>query len=231
MSTTKVISLGGSIIVPDKVDSNFLLAFRAAILEYLERKPDSRLILVCGGGGPAREYQRAYRAVIPEADADILDWIGIAATRLNAELLKHLFRDVCLEQVITDPTAVSVFPGRILVAAGWKPGFSTDYDAVLLAERFQADTLLNLSNITKVYTADPKTDPDAKCLDAVSWKEFQKLVGDTWTPGINVPFDPVATEKAARVKLRVIVAGGRNIDNLKKILYDEKFSGTVIGPE
>ncbi len=231
MSTTKVISLGGSIIVPDKVDSNFLLAFRAAILEYLERKPDSRLIIVCGGGGPAREYQRAYRAVIPEADADILDWIGIAATRLNAELLKHLFRDVCLEQVITDPTAVSVFPGRILVAAGWKPGFSTDYDAVLLAERFQADTLLNLSNITKVYTADPKTDPDAKCLDAVSWKEFQKLVGDTWTPGINVPFDPVATEKAARIKLQVIVAGGRNIDNLKKILYDEKFEGTVIGPE
>jgi uridylate kinase len=231
MSTTKVISLGGSIIVPGKVDSNFLLAFRAAVLEYLERKADSRLIIVCGGGAPAREYQRAYRAVIPEADADILDWIGIAATRLNAELLRQLFRDFCLEQVITDPTAVSVFPGRILVAAGWKPGFSTDYDAVLLAERFQADTLLNLSNIVKVYTADPKTDPDAKPLDSVSWKEFQKLVGDTWSPGINVPFDPVATEKAARIKLRVIVAGGRNIDNLKKILYAEKFEGTVIGPE
>jgi uridylate kinase len=231
MSTTKVISLGGSIIVPDKVDSNFLLAFRAAILEYLERKADSRLIIVCGGGAPAREYQRAYRAVVPEAEADVLDWIGIAATRLNAELLKQLFRDFCLEQVITDPTAVSVFPGRILVAAGWKPGFSTDNDAVLLAERFQADTLLNLSNIVKVYTADPKTDPEAKPLDSVSWEEFQKLVGDTWTPGINVPFDPVATEKAAQLKLRVIVAGGRNIDNLKKILYDEKFEGTVIGPD
>ena len=231
MSTTKVISLGGSIIVPDKVDSNFLLAFRAAILEYLEGKTDSRLIIVCGGGAPAREYQRAYRAVIPEADADVLDWIGIAATRLNAELLKRLFRELCLEQVITDPTAVSVFPGRILVAAGWKPGFSTDNDAVLLAERFQADTLLNLSNIVKVYTADPKTNPDARPLDSVSWKEFQKLVGDTWSPGINVPFDPVATEKAARLKLRVIVAGGRNIDNLKNILYDRKFEGTVIGPD
>jgi uridylate kinase len=231
MSKTKVISLGGSIIVPDKVDSNFLLAFRATVLEYLQRIPDSRLILVCGGGAPAREYQRAYRAVIPEADSDTLDWIGIAATRLNAELLKQLFQDVCLEQVITDPTAVSVFPGRILVAAGWKPGFSTDYDAVLLAERFQADTLLNLSNITKVYTADPKTDPQAKPLDSVSWKEFQNLVGDTWKPGINVPFDPVATEKAARIGLRVIVAGGRNIDNLKKILYGQTFEGTIIGPE
>ena len=98
MSTTKVISLGGSIIVPDKVDSNFLLAFRAAILEYLESKADSRLIIVCGGGAPAREYQRAYRAVIPEADADVLDWIGIAATRLNAELLKRLFRELCLSR-------------------------------------------------------------------------------------------------------------------------------------
>ena len=231
MSTTRVISLGGSIIVPDKVDSNFLLAFRAAILEYLEREAGSRLIIVCGGGAPAREYQRAYRAVIPEADTDVLDWIGIAATRLNAELLRQLFREHCLEQVITDPTAVSVFPGRILVAAGWKPGFSTDNDAVLLAERFQADTLLNLSNIVKVYTADPKTDPDARPLDSISWKQFQKLVGNTWKPGINVPFDPVATEKAARLKLRVIVAGGRNIDNLKKILYDERFEGTVIGPD
>ena len=117
MSLSKVISLGGSIIAPDKVDSNFLLAFRAAILEYLETNSDTRLILVCGGGAPAREYQRAYRAVIPEADSYDLDWIGIAATRLNAELLKHLFRDYCLEQVITDPTAISVFPGRVLVAA------------------------------------------------------------------------------------------------------------------
>jgi uridylate kinase len=231
MSQTKVISLGGSIIVPDKVDSDFLLAFRATILEYLERNPGNRLILVCGGGAPAREYQRAYRTVIPEADADILDCIGIAATRLNAELLKQLFRDFCLEQVITDPTAISVFPGRVLVAAGWKPGFSTDYDAVLLAERFQADTLLNLSNITKVYTGDPKVDPKAEPLDRLSWQEFQKLVGSTWKPGINAPFDPVATERAAQIKLRVIVAGGRNIDNLKKILYDQEFEGTVIGPD
>jgi uridylate kinase len=228
---TKVISLGGSIIAPEKVDSNFLLAFRAAVLEYLETNTDNRLILVCGGGAPAREYQRAYRAVVPEADAEVLDWIGIAATRLNAELLKQLFREICLEQVITDPTEVSVFPGRILVASGWKPGFSTDYDAVLLAERFQADTLLNLSNIVKVYTADPKTHPDARPLERLVWKEFQKLVGDKWKPGINVPFDPVATEKAAAMRLRVIVAAGRNIDNLKKILYGKKFEGTVIGPD
>jgi uridylate kinase len=231
MNRTKVISLGGSIIAPDKVDSAFLLAFRATVLEYLNSDQRRRLILVCGGGAPAREYQRAYKAVVPDANVDVLDWIGIAATRLNAELLKQLFRDHCLEQVIADPTAVSVFPGRVLVASGWKPGFSTDYDAVLLAERFQADTLLNLSNIAKVYTADPKTNPDAKPLDSLSWKEFQELVGDTWKPGINVPFDPVATKKAAELKIKLLVAEGRDIENLKKILYDQEFKGTVVGPD
>ncbi len=231
MSQTRVISLGGSLVAPDRVDSEFLLAFRAALLEHLDRYPERRLILVCGGGAPAREYQRAYRAVVPEADAEVLDWIGIAATRLNAELLKHLFRDHCLEQVVSDPTAVSVFPGRVLVAAGWKPGFSTDYDAVLLAERFQADRLLNLSNIEKVYTADPNTDPQARPLDKLSWEQFRELVGGTWSPGINVPFDPVATTKAAEIRLQVIVASGRNIDNLKRILSDREFEGTVIGPD
>jgi hypothetical protein len=40
------------------------------------------------------------------------------------------------------------FSGRVLMAAGWKPGFSTDYDAVVLAERFGARIrILMLSNI------------------------------------------------------------------------------------
>lgn len=232
MSRTRVISLGGSIVAPDKVDAAFLRSFTAAIVEHLEADSEHRLILVCGGGATAREYQRAYSTVAEkEAESDALDWIGIAATRLNAELLKQLFRGYCPEQVVTDPSAVSVFPGRILVAAGWKPGFSTDYDAVLLAERFQADTLLNLSNITRVYTADPKTDPEARPLDSLSWAEFRQLVGETWRPGINLPFDPVATRLAAELALRVIVAGGRDIENLKNILAGRPFEGSVIGPD
>lgn len=234
MSGTRVISVGGSIIVPDKVDVGFLRDFRQALVDHLEKEPQLRLILVCGGGSPAREYQRAFREVLgaaAETEKEAQDWIGIAATRLNAELMRFLFQPYCPEKVITDPTAVAVFPGRVLVAAGWKPGFSTDYDAVLLAERFQADTLINLSNVVKVYTADPNIDPQAKALDHASWPEFQGLVGRAWTPGKNVPFDPVATEYAARLRLRVIVASGRNIENLKNILEDKPFEGTVIGPQ
>jgi uridylate kinase len=236
MGSMHVISLGGSIIAPDKVDVAFLRSFRKAILEYLEAGAERRMILVCGGGGPAREYQGAYRAVLSEGgrtelEAEAQDWLGIAATRLNAELLRFLFLPLCPERVVSDPTALAVFPGRVLVAAGWKPGCSTDYDAVLLAERFQADTVINLSNVARVYSADPKVDPQARPLEHLSWAELQAMVGRTWVPGSNVPFDPVATGHAARIGLRVVMAAGRNIENFKKILNGEPFEGSTIGPE
>jgi uridylate kinase len=241
MASVQVISLGGSIIAPDKVDVAFLRSFRKAVLEYLEQEPERRLILVCGGGGPAREYQGAYRAALSEpaggagaagaeAEAEAQDWIGIAATRLNAELVRFLFQPHCPQPVVQDPTAVPVFTGRVLVAGGWKPGFSSDYDAVLLARRFQADTLVNLSNVSSIYSADPKLDPSARPLPRLRWAELSAMVGTTWVPGRNVPFDPVATAEAARDGLRVVVAAGRNIENFKKILAGQDFEGTIVGP-
>ncbi len=153
------------------------------------------------------------------------------ATRLNAQLVKALLGPLCPQDVVTDPTSLSIFMGRVLVAAGWKPGFSTDYDAVLLAERFGARRVLNLSNIAKVYTDDPRTNPAATPIDAVSWAGFRAIVGDDWSPGKNVPFDPVATRKAAELGLSVICAAGRDLDNLHRILEGESFVGTTIGPE
>ena len=76
------------------------------------------------------------------------------ATRLNAQLLKASFGTLCPQDVVYDPTAIEEFSGRILVAAGWKPGFSTDNDAVLLAERFAAKTVVNLSNSAKIKSLD-----------------------------------------------------------------------------
>jgi uridylate kinase len=160
---------------------------------------------------------------------DQADWIGVMATRLNAQLVKAVMSDRCLQDVVTDPTAVKDIRGRVLVAAGWKPGFSSDYDAVLLAERFGADTVVNLSNIEKVYTADPKTDPSARPLDRVSWEDFRGMVGEEWVPGKNVPFDPVASRRAHENGTKVICAAGRNLENLEKILCGGDFTGTVIG--
>ncbi|MGI6432585.1 MAG: UMP kinase [Sphaerochaetaceae bacterium] len=228
MQQTTVLSVGGSIISPDGVDVEFLKRFVTAIEEYLQSHPHQRFILVSGGGAPARTYQQAYKQIDPQPDSELLDWIGIAATRLNGMLLRSLFARYCSTDLVTDPSAEFTFEGRVLVAAGWKPGFSSDADAVYLAIRFGSETVINLSNIAKVYTADPKLDPLARPLDAISWQEFRKMVGDQWIPGKNLPFDPIASKEAQQANLKVICADGRNIANLMAILNNKEFEGTLI---
>jgi uridylate kinase len=227
-----VISLGGSIVAPDKVDVGFLKDFTGLIRELLNGDEKRRFIFVVGGGGPARTWQQAYRELCSENKGEFIDgeadWIGVMATRLNAQLIRAIMGEWCVQDVVTDPSRVDPFAGRVLVAAGWKPGFSSDYDAVLLAERFQAGEFINLSNIEKVYTDDPKKNPDAKPIDRISWADFRAMIGDEWVPGKNVPFDPVASRHAARIGLKVICAAGRNLPNLRKILRGESFTGTVI---
>jgi uridylate kinase len=224
-----VISLGGSIIAPDKVDEQFLSGFVSLIRELLEADEKRRFIFVTGGGGPARTWQASYRNISGGGTNDQADWIGVMATRLNAQLIKAVMGDYCTQHVVTNPTLVGPLMGRVLVAAGWKPGFSSDYDAVLLAERFHADRVINLSNIEQVYTDDPRKNPDAKPIDRISWADFRTLVGDEWVPGKNVPFDPVASRHAAKIGIQVICAAGRSLDNLKKLLTGEEFLGTAIG--
>jgi len=223
-----VISLGGSIVAPDGVDVNFLKNFIELVQFFIKSDPERRFIFVVGGGGPARHYQNACREINANIKDEEADWIGIMATRLNAQLIKAAMGELCNQEVVTNPMEVSPLTGRVMVASGWKPGFSTDYDAVLLAERFKADAVINLSNIEKVYTADPKTDPNARPIEKITWTEFRSIVGDDWIPGKNVPFDPVASRHAEKIGLKVICASGKNFENLKKILCGEDFTGTTI---
>ncbi|MCL2175042.1 MAG: UMP kinase [Treponema sp.] len=224
-----VVSLGGSIVAPGEVDTEFLKNFVSVIRSFIDADADRHFIFVVGGGAPARRYQNAYREVSANAfKNDEADWVGIMATRLNAQLVKAVMCEWCNQDVVTNPLEVDPLTGRVLVAAGWKPGFSTDYDAVLLAERFGADMVINLSNIEKVYTADPKTDPSAQPIDKITWADFRAIVGDDWTPGKNVPFDPIASRHAQKIGLKVICAGGKDLNNLGKILRGEEFFGTEI---
>ena len=236
---TKVLSVGGSIIAPSEPDTEFLEGFSRMVIDWLNTNSETRLILVAGGGGPARTYQGAFRKLqeklkdtgtrqLYESEDELnaaADWIGIMATRINAQLLKAAFGSLCCQSIVIDPTKVTDFTDRILVAAGWKPGFSSDNDAVLLAERFNATTVVNLSNIEKVYTDDPKKNPNAKPLDSISWEDFRKMVGDEWVPGKNCPFDPIASKKAQAL---VICASGHDIKNIRAILDGNNYKGTTI---
>lgn len=225
-----VLSVGGSIIAPEKVNTEFLKEFKEAVVNYLEEDKERKLIFVCGGGAPARVYQSAYREITGGSSKDSEDWIGIKATYLNAELMRAVFSDYATSPVVTNPTGEIENPGRILVASGWKPGFSTDTDAVYLARRFGGKKIINLSNIRKVYTDDPRKNPNAQPIDTISWKHFRQMVGSEWKPGLNAPFDPIASKLAEESGLTVICADGRDIKNTIAILEEKDFVGTTIKP-
>ena len=117
----------------------------------------------------------------------------------------------------------------MVIGAGWKPGWSTDYDAVILARDYGAKLIINLSNIDTIYDKDPRQFPDAKPIHKMTWSELEKMVGSEWSPGMNAPFDPVAVKLAKELGLTVVVASGENFENLQKILdEDDSFVGTVI---
>lgn len=220
-----VLSIGGSLVVPKQgIDAGFLRELRRFVLRQIRR--GRRLILVVGGGHTARAYQQAAVRIV-KLPPDDMDWIGIHATRLNGQLLRNILRDVAQHVVLKDPTRPVTWNRPVLIAAGWKPGWSTDYAAVRLAHRFASKLVLNLSNIDAVYDRDPYRHEDAKKLEAISWSEFRKLVGSSWEPGTNAPFDPIASKRAAAWKMTVVVAGKR-LANIEKVLDGSPFRGTVI---
>jgi len=221
-----VLSLGGSIVVPESgIDTAFLIDFAKLIKNRI--KHGQRFIIIVGGGNTARIYQRAARAVTSLADEDI-DWLGIHSTRLNAHLLCAVFRNQAQHRVVKDPRRALVWNRPLLIAAGWKPGWSTDYVAVRLAKKYGARRVINLSNISLVYDKDPNKFADAKPLQITDWKSLRALVGNKWVPGMNVPFDPIAARAAEQFHMQVIVANGKDLSNLKNILSNKKFVGTII---
>ncbi|MDD5086893.1 MAG: UMP kinase [Candidatus Nanoarchaeia archaeon] len=219
-----VISLGGSIIVPNEINVEFLKGFKRLINDFVEK--GNKAIIVCGGGNTARKYQSA-AGKISNLRNDDLDWMGIHTTRLNAQLVKTLFLKNVHEVVIHNPNDKIDFKEKILIAAGWKPGWSTDYDAIRLAHNFNVKTVLNVSNVPYVYDKPPKENHDAKPIKNMSWKELRNLVGDKWDPGLSAPFDPIAAKEGEKLGIKVIVLG-TDLKNLENYLNGKEFNGTVI---
>ncbi len=221
---TVVMSLGGSIINPDDVDTSFLKKFRSLILKHSKK---TRLVIVCGGGRTARRYNDA-ALKITKVDDYNRDLIGIRATKINAELVRAIFGKLAHKDVIEDPTKKIKTKKNIIIASGWIPGFSSDMDAVLLAKQLKAKEVINLSNIAYAYTKDPKKYKDAKKIEQTTWKEFQKIVGTKFRANSSFPFDPIASKLAKKTKLEVIIAKGTDLKNLNNILNKKKFKGTII---
>jgi len=212
-------------LVPGEIDINFLKKFKSIIER--EIKFGKKFIIIVGGGKTARNYQNAAKSLTKASNED-LDWLGIHATRINAHLLLTIFRKYAYYRIIKNPKEKVKFKEKILVAAGWKPGFSTDYDSVLLAKTYGSDTIINLTNVDYVYDKDPNKFKDAKPFKEISWKDYLKLIDQKWTPGMSAPFDPVASKLAQKFKFKVVILNGKKLKNLKNYLENIKFKGTLI---
>jgi len=223
-----LISVGGSLVVPNGIDTDFVRRFHDCITARI--REGYSFILVVGGGKTARNYIDAASAV-RAIEHDDQDWLGIHATRMNAHFLRTIFREWAHPRINTNPHDLEDFyraKEPILVAGGWRPGFSTDYIATVLGKYLGFRTILNLSNTDGVYDSDPRKNPEAKHFDFLSWQEFRALIGDAWSPGMNTPFDLVASTLAEKEGFSVIVMNGSDIDNLERYFSGKDFIGTII---
>ncbi len=221
-----VIALGGSVVAPDGIDTDFLRKFHDFI--KAEVKKGLRFVIVIGGGKITRVYQKAAAEITDISDED-KDWIGIYATRFNAHLVKAIFKEQANPIVLDSRFRVKEF-GKypVVIGAGWKPGWSTDFVACQIACDFNIKKVIILGKPDYVYTADFEKDHNARPLEKISWQDYLKLIPKKWSPGLNSPVDPIAASLAEKENLKVIVAGGKSLDNLKQILRGNKFKGTVI---
>lgn len=206
------------------VNVKFLAAFKKLLSKFVRR---SRFYIIVGGGAAARQYQKAMKESGVN-NTDELDWIGIAATRLNAELVRVSLGKIACPQIILDPTKLPKSKKQVFVGGGWKPGWSTDYVAAVLAKNIGAKTVVNLSNIDYICDKDPKKFADAKPFKKMRWSDLRDLVGEKWVPGFHLPFDPKACALAKKEKMSVIFLNGNNLNNLKKFIEGKSFIGTIV---
>jgi uridylate kinase len=225
-----VISIGGSLIVPNGgIDTDFLKKLNIFVRKYVAQ--GKRFCLVTGGGKLARTYIDAGREVIGSLTNEDLDWLGIHATRLNAHLMRTIFKDIAHQKIVLHyGKRLSKWDEPVMIGAGWRPGWSTDYCAMKLVSEYKAKMVINLSNVDWVYDSDPKINKEAKIIKKMTWEHLQGLVGTKWEPGTNIPFDPIAVSLGRKLGTRLIITGA-DFENLTKIVDGKtNFSGTVVEP-
>jgi uridylate kinase len=225
-SKTVVVALGGSIVYPDGIDVQFLKDFKKFLTPFLKR--GVKFVLVIGGGKLSRNFQEAAERVSRVTDED-KDWIGIHATRLNAHLLRTIFRAVADPVVIDIRGKLKKLRAPVTIASGWRPGWSTDYVAMRIASDFGVGEAIIAGKPAHVYSKDNTKYADAVPFHELTWREYRKLIPAKWMPGLHAPVDPVGAALGAREGVRAIIIDGRNLPNFAALLNGKEFKGTIIG--
>lgn len=220
-----VLSVGGSILVPS-LESNNISKF-SEILKELSQK--YMIFVVVGGGGEARRYiEQARKLDIDEATSDEL---GILITRINASMLIWTLGDAAFRSVPENYTDALIAgeSGKIVVMGGVTPAQTTDAVSAVLAERADADFLVNVTSVDAIYSEDPNKNPNAIRYKTITPDELIEIIsGSGLEAGSNTIIDLIAAKVLKRSGIPLMVVDGRNPENLKSALIDKKFDGSIV---
>ncbi len=210
--------------MPGENDAEFI----GKLAEMLkEVSKEVQLAIVCGGGKTARYYA----GIAKELGGDTYeqDILGIAATRMNAQLLSLALGDMP-DTVSADAeeTARLSAPGKIVVMGGTVPGHTTDAVSAMVAASMKADRIVNGTAVDAVYTADPRKNAFAKKIPSMTIDELGDIVYKEHGASKSSVFDPLGVKLAKENKIDILIIDGRNLDELKNAILGKKINGTFV---
>lgn len=226
MKEVIVFSLGGSLIVPYKVDYKYLHKFKLFISK-LRKKYD--IVIITGGGKTARSYINALKTEkLPEFYSSI---VGITTTKLNARLVAGYLNLMCRIPDSLKEVKDELFNHGVVVcgALGFQPDMTSDGDAAQIGEYLKAKVFINLTNVNGLYDKDPKKFKNAKLISSISYKEFLNIVRKIkYEAGQHFVLDQSAAEIISNARLKTVILNGNNFKNLDNFFSGKKFTGTLI---
>jgi len=225
MKKVIVISLGGSLIIPDMVNVSYLREFKKVILK---NKKNYKFIIVAGGGSIARKYIHA----LSDSPEKLQSFSGISATRMNARFMSYFFNlnpEKGIPHKMEEIKKYLRYQDIVFCGAlEYHPEQTSDSTSAQIAARFKTD-FINLTNVPGLHDKNPLTNKNAKFIPFISWKEFYKMASKIrYSPGQHFVLDKNAAKTIMENKIKTYIIGSsaKELDNLLK---GKKFRGTVIG--
>ncbi|MDP3881904.1 MAG: UMP kinase [Nanoarchaeota archaeon] len=221
-----VISLGGSLIVPEKIDFIFLDKLKKTLEKYYKKY---KFVIICGGGSIARKYIEALKH--ENKIEKELSLAGIRATRMNALFLMQFFGKEANEVLPMDMKEVesNLHKNNAVIcgALRYEDKSTSDSTAAKLANHFKSE-FINMTNVEGLYNSNPVIHKDAKFIPLISWKSFEKRAnGIKHKPGQHFVLDQHASTLIRKHKIKTYIIG-KNLKNLQGILDNKSFKGTII---
>ncbi|MBE56863.1 MAG: UMP kinase [Euryarchaeota archaeon] len=229
MAAPVVLALGGSLLRPEESERHAWLSTLANLISQCENPVG----IVVGGGAPAREAIELAKPIVE--DVASLDEIGIAATRLNASIVAQVLQGAGVDVCVGIPSDVAsaargLETHHVVVMGGTRPGHTTDNVAIRLAIECGAARCLIATNVSHVYTSDPRIDSGAQSIEKMTLSELQQIVGPPihGQAGGSGVIDPVGVQAAIDHHLPLAVLDGRDIERIANALAGNSFIGTHV---